>query len=275
MNKAKLSEMSDQHSQSFFGQNTGLLLNSTSKSDPYLFIRCIKRKTNGTWEKPSKGEGKVIKCALEEIVMILSVLDRKSLNWQSYHTYNDNKTAISFSWEDENAETLWINIGEYSKMLTFAQAEVLRLLLTHILDEKILFATNSYNDNLAITKGRSSSLKDFNYLTENENKYMKKADSYKNSQLENSFERNMNSVPQQTEKMISKAISNNTLFDDVSNIDGIISGESEKALLINFNSGKEIWIPKSTIHCQYSPKKNLAQKFLIDNWVLKRNKILS
>jgi hypothetical protein len=275
MNKAKLSEMSDQHSQSFFGQNTGLLLNSTSKSDPYLFIRCIKRKTNGTWEKPSTGEGKVIKCALEEIVMILSVLDRKSLNWQSYHTYNDNKTAISFSWEDENAKTLWINIGEYSKMLTFAQAEVLRLLLTHILDEKILFATNSYNDNLAITKGRSSSLKDFNYLTENENKYMKKADSYKNSQLENSFERNMNSVSQQTEKMISKAISNNTLFDDVSNIDGIISGESEKALLINFNSGKEIWIPKSTIHCQYTPKKNLVQKFLIDNWVLKRNKILS
>ena len=275
MKIAILSEMSDQHSQSFFGQNTGLLLNSTSKSDPYLFIRCIKRKTNGIWEKPSKREGKVIKCSLEEIVMILNVLDRKSLNWQSYHTYKDKKTAISFSWEDENAKTLWINIGEYSKMLTFAQAEIFRLLLNHILDEKIMFATNSYNDNLDITKERNNSLKEFNYLTENEDKCIIKGNSYNNIPLENVYERNINLVPGQTEKISSKARSNHTLFDDASNIDGIISGESEKALLINFNSGKEIWIPKSTIHCQYTPKKNLVQKFLIDNWVLKRNKILS
>jgi len=57
-------------------------------------------------------------------------------------------------------------------------------------------------------------------------------------------------------------------------IDGSINGETEKALLIKFiSSGQEMWIPKSTIHCQFSPRKNIEQSFLIDNWILKRNKI--
>ena len=61
----------------------------------------------------------------------------------------------------------------------------------------------------------------------------------------------------------------------MTHINGAIKGETEKALLITFDTGKEIWIPKSTIHCQYSPKKQFNQSFLIDNWILKRNKILT
>ena len=48
-----------------------------------------------------------------------------------------------------------------------------------------------------------------------------------------------------------------------------------KALLIQFNSGDELWIPKSTIHGEYVPKKNKDQKFLIDDWILKKNKIIT
>ena len=59
------------------------------------------------------------------------------------------------------------------------------------------------------------------------------------------------------------------------NIDGSIQGETKKALLIQFTSGDEIWIPKSTIHGKYIPKKNKDQKFLIDDWILKKNQILS
>ena len=66
--------MGDTHSKSFFGQNTGLIVSSSSKTDPYFFIRCIKKKPGGSWEKPSSGEGKVVKCSLDEIVMILEVL---------------------------------------------------------------------------------------------------------------------------------------------------------------------------------------------------------
>ena len=69
--------MTDKHNQSFFGQATGLTIQSGSKNDPYFFLKCIKKKNGGIWEKPSKGEGKTFKCSLEEMIMILQVLKRK------------------------------------------------------------------------------------------------------------------------------------------------------------------------------------------------------
>ncbi len=237
--------MGNEHNQSFFGQNTGLIINSPSIEEPFIFIRCIKRKSNGVWEKPSSGEGKVIKCTLDEIVMILQVLNRELLNWQSYHLYKDNKTPISFGWEDEKAKILWINIANYSKMLNFAQAEILRLLFTHILKEKIKFATSSNREN------------------------------FKSSINQNHINIDSNQSFNQNEKISTIINSEKKLLRELSNIEGIIKGETEKALLIDFNSGKENWIPKSTIHCQYNPKKKLSQKFLIDNWILNRNKIIS
>ncbi len=92
--------MVDKHSQSFFGQSTGLTLLSSSKSDSFIFFKCIKKKPDGSWVKPSLGEGKTIKCNLAEIVMILDVLQRNSDSWSSYHNFNDVKTQISFKWED-------------------------------------------------------------------------------------------------------------------------------------------------------------------------------
>ena len=67
--------MADTHNHIFFGQNTGLIISSSSKFDPYLYFRCIKKKTDGKWEKPSLGEGKVIKFTLEELILILKVLN--------------------------------------------------------------------------------------------------------------------------------------------------------------------------------------------------------
>ena len=54
---------------------------------------------------------------------------------------------------------------------------------------------------------------------------------------------------------------------------GTIISETKKALLIEFNPGNEIWIPKSTIHSTYVQHKNLHQQFLIDTWILKKNEI--
>lgn len=263
--------MGDNHSKSFFGQNTGILINSPSKSEPYFFIRCIKRKPDGVWEKPSNREGKVIKCTLEEIIMILQVLNRETLNWTSYHSYKDNKTPISFSWEDDKAKTLWINIADYSKMLNFAQAEILRLLLTHLLSEKIEFATisNMKNNSQKVTTNIVSSQIEDNLM--DDNSIISFKEDYEETQFEkisnNKFNQNTNnSYNTQQKKDDSK---------EISDIDGSIVGETAKALLINFNSGQELWIPKSTIHCQYNPARNLNQKFAIDDWILKRNKVLS
>jgi len=63
--------MTDQHNYSFFCQKTGLTVQSAPKNEPYMFLRFIKNKSDGEWEKPSKGEGKAIKFSLEEMVSIL------------------------------------------------------------------------------------------------------------------------------------------------------------------------------------------------------------
>ncbi|MFW9936565.1 MAG: hypothetical protein ACFFD5_02890 [Candidatus Thorarchaeota archaeon] len=241
--------MVESHSQSFFGQNTGLIISSFSKFEPYIFIRCIKKKADGKWQKPSENEGKLIKCSLEEIISILDVLNHKELKWQGIHSYKDNKTILSFSWEDENSDTFWINIGDYSKMLNLAQAELLRLLLSHILKEKIIFAT-SQNRECKNKRIKTSLPEDQLYF------------------LEDMCE---NDNDQGNEKL--KKISKNLTGKTTTNLNGKISKETNKAVLIKFESGKEIWIPKSSIHCHYIPRKNLMQKFLIDNWILKRNKI--
>jgi len=257
--------MGDSHYKSFFGQNTGLILNSSTKSDPFFFMRCIKKKPDGNWEKPSKGDGKVIKFSLEEAIMILQVLNRRLLNWKSYHTYKDNKTPISFSWEDEKAKTLWINIANYSKMLNFAQAEILRLLIAHLLNEKIEFATisNFKDSTKSIPKKEySNNLNHSNGLIEFEEDHSNGV--YEEINISTSDNNQFGSSSQN---------SNNNFSKKISQITGTLKGETAKALLINFETGQELWIPKSTIHSDYQSEKNINQKFVIDNWILKKNKI--
>lgn len=139
--------MTETHNYSFFGQKTGMIVQSSSQKDPYIFLKLLKKKESGAWEKLSKGEGKTIKFSLEEIVLILQVLKHETNSWSGYHKFKDNTTHISFAWQDETektkAKTLFVKIGHYPKMLNFAQAEVLKLLLMHILKEKIEFATIS------------------------------------------------------------------------------------------------------------------------------------
>lgn len=250
--------MGKNHSKGFFGQNTGLLINSASNSEPFFFIRCIKKNPDGAWEKPSRGEGRVIKCSLEEIVLMLEVLNRKCLNWSSYHTFNDIETQITFEWEDEQARTLWIKIDKYSKILNFAQAEILRRLLTHFLEEKIVHATVSSKDHI-----KNNSEKKMSY------------DKPGNDVLDDVMSDRLEHVPKKTRNIAFNDKNSRNFTKEEVNIEGSIQGETKKALLIQFNSGEELWIPKSTIRGKYMPKKNKGQKFLIDDWILKKNNIIS
>jgi hypothetical protein len=235
--------MVDRHSQSFFGQSTGLTLVSSSKSEQHIFLKCIKKKSDGSWEKPSLGEGKTIKCNLDEIVMILEVLNRNQDSWSSFHNFNDVKTQISFKWEDQKKQKLLVYIGKYSKMLNFAQTEIFRMLLKHLFEEKIEFATTP---NLRPSKKLGESSRD-------------------NKETDKS--RNSTSLPS-----VKESIERNE--NEVSNVNGIIEGETEKALLIQFEDAKEIWIPKSVIRSNYDSINEISQNFIIDNWILKKNNIL-
>ena len=235
--------MVDKHSQSFFGQSTGLTIRSSSKTEPFIFFKCIKKKSDGTWEKPSLGEGKTIKCNLDEIVMILDVLNRNRASWTSFHNFNDVKTQISFKWEDDTKQKLLIYIGKYSKMLKFAQIEIFRLLLKHILEEKIEFATV------------------LNFDAAN-----KEAIFLKNNNQTNQ------GTASKTLPIVAETVERNE--SEICQIKGVIEGETEKALLIQFNKDKEVWIPKSIIRSDFDTSvKDSTQDFLIDNWILKRNNI--
>jgi len=219
--------MVDKHSQSFFGQSTGMTILSSSRKDPYLFFKCIQKKPDGKWEKPSSGEGKTIKCNLDEIIMILQVLKKHEKEWSSFHNFKDSKTQISFKWDDKDEKRLMIRVGKYSKVLTFSQVELLRLLLKHILKEKIAYAT---------TSGPIGT-----------NKFPK-------------------------EKVNKPNESNDA---KTSQIEGLIKSSTEKALLIQFKGENDVWIPKSTIKSNYELKDDLNQTFLIDEWILRRNNLIS
>ena len=59
------------------------------------------------------------------------------------------------------------------------------------------------------------------------------------------------------------------------NIKAKIRAESPKALLISLDSGEEFWVPKSTVHSKYfSNNKSHYQNFIIDKWIVEKNKII-
>jgi hypothetical protein len=240
-------KMTDTHSQSFFGQSTGLIIQSSSKSEPYIFLRSIKRKPGSIWEKPSLGEGKTIRCSLDEMVMILRVLQRKVDSWSSYHTYKDKNTPISFSWENNNEDKLWINIGNYSKLLGIAQIEIFKLLLKHILKEKIEFATGS---------NKSHKKDSYSEGVQNSNNIQ--------SEISNI---NENSIVE------TSIIKTDGTDEEIIEIKGSIKAETEKALLLVFKSGYEAWFPKSTIHSRYKSDIGINQTFLANKWIIEKNKI--
>ncbi len=49
--------MVDKHLQNFFGNNTTMLVRSTSKGDPFIFLEFINKNGTGYWEEPLNGEG--------------------------------------------------------------------------------------------------------------------------------------------------------------------------------------------------------------------------
>lgn len=231
--------MVDKHNQSFFGQSTGMFIQSSSKSEPFIFLQFIKKKENGTWEKLSLKEGKTIKYNLEEIVMLLRVLEGKLRSWSTVHVFKEEKTPISISWEGE--AKLWFNVGDYPKMLNFAQIEILRRLIDHILQEKIEFATVSSSKNSNHTIATSP--------------------------IEST---NPMKLPEEDNIIIAEEID---LGDGIIKITGSIKGETEKALLININNGTESWFPKSVIKSTFNAENSAEQSFSVDSWFLEKNKI--
>ncbi|MFW9822944.1 MAG: hypothetical protein ACFFE4_08425 [Candidatus Thorarchaeota archaeon] len=196
-------------------------------------MKFIKKKGDGSWEKLSTREGKTIKLGLEEVIMILEVLKKKMKSWSTVHSFKEDKTQISVSWEGESK--IWFNVGDYPKMLTFAQIEILKLLIVHLLKEKIEFATTSDIPKIQVNTEKS--------------------------------------VPKKQGVLELTVIEEIDSDNKLQKVEGTIAGETEKAVLLKLSNGAENWFPKSTIKSQYSLEKETSQTFLIDSWIIERNKI--
>ena len=94
--------MADYHTKTFFGQKKGLIVTSPAKKLPHIFLSNINRKGDGSWEKPSKKEGKTVRLSIEEIICILEVLHKRSANWRGSHVFKERKTEIYVGWESED-----------------------------------------------------------------------------------------------------------------------------------------------------------------------------
>jgi hypothetical protein len=217
-----------------------MFIQTSSKTDSFIFLRFIKKKNDGTWEKWSNGEGKTIKCGLEEIVMMLEVLKKNRKTWSTVHNFKEEKTPISVNWEGDSK--VWFNVADYPKMLSFTQIEILKMLLSHILEEKIIYST-----------------------IPDANKSFSKSNSKRPSRVLEPLKDSNDGL------MIKEELNRGKT---VKKMEGNITGETDKALKVAIENGDDIWIPKSTIKSQYDVETTTKQIFLIDSWFLEKNNLL-
>ena len=59
------------------------------------------------------------------------------------------------------------------------------------------------------------------------------------------------------------------------NVQGKIIAETKKAVRLQFKSGQEHWIAKSTITSKFSSQQDTFQPFSIQSWVLEKNNIIA
>lgn len=206
--------MVEYHNKAFFGSKVGMFFDSGSWTSPFFYLKFIKKRDNDMWEKPSLREGKSIKFSLEDAALILRVLKREELSWNTVHVYKNNKTRISFQWEEGNKERLHVNGGDYHKMLNYAEIKVFKLLLEHVFGEKIVRST--------VISRNGGSKKPVGVQSEGKN----------------------------PELIVTEEIT----------IGGVCKGETEKALLIEFEGARQIWIPKSTIRSGFDPRSVAVQQ---------------
>ena len=238
--------MADYHTKTFFGQKKAVILTSPAKTVPYIFLSCIIKKQDGSWESLSSQEGKTVKMSIEEIICILEVLNKKSANWRGTHVFKERKTEIYVGWESEAREVIRIKIGDYVKKLRFPSLNLFILMLEHILSEKVEFATSGTFDT---TEEQNEDEGQYGVFSE-------RITARDGLQIVETTEYGVSVGPVQ--------------------INANIKVESPKALLITLDSGEEFWIPKSTIHNTYDTvQKKKLQKLLVDKWIIEKNKIIN
>jgi hypothetical protein len=194
---------------------------------------------------------------MRELVFILRVLSREAKKWTTMHEFQNRATNFHLEWTAN--DILKFIAQNYTVELDYGQAKILKMLLKHILEEKVIHATSSEGSPKEKYRQEPSTL------------------IVKEEEVSNSATKTQ---PEPPKKRNSKKSQDNQKAprekdeNERTEIKGAIERETAKALLINFGGENAQWIPKSTIHSQFSKEKGIEQKFLIDNWVLEKNNVI-
>ena len=132
----------ERHQKSFFGQKVGLIFDSGDWTHDSSYFTFVRKKEDGTWEKPSKREGRKIKLNLGELIMLEKVLTGTIPKWSTVHRFKEQSTSITVNRKSDSTQNeVWINITGYAKSLRSPETDILGMILKHIIKEKIVRAT--------------------------------------------------------------------------------------------------------------------------------------
>ena len=256
----------DQHNLSFFGQKTAVIVMSTSKSEPHVMVKCIKKKNNNEWEKPSQNEGKYVKFSLRELIQFHAVLIREMKEFSTFHKFKDQSTSIRIAWDEYDTNLLWINIGEYSRPISFPDTELLKRFLAHLIEEKIEFATGllvpenaEENSNQGRKRYSQKRVSSRSY----ESPVSKAPRSYESSSPNPEKQEFTSQKPRSSKRYSSKKPE-----AEVLTIEGKIEQVREKALLLRMTDNTTKWFPRSLIQSDYDTENSGLQSFRVPSWVM-------
>ncbi len=274
----------DHHRQSFFGQKTGLLLDSANIADPFIYIRFLQKKPTGQWEKPSLKEGKSIKLNLLELIQILRVLSSNSSKWTTVHKFGDENTSISV--EHAN-NTVNFYVSGYNKYFKFPETKLFMDLLQHIYNEKIEKATGGNHPGTSVAQ-RSNILSNTsqNQPVQSYVPKEKAPSALQSSKIDSHSERLQQlkntpvDYPEELDAIVNSSVSSPTNQftpeewfnalqhkDDFRLVPGDIIRQSSKATAFQILGRSEIWVPNS---CVDNVNDNSTQGLWIKEWFLKK-----
>ena len=257
------------HNFSFFGQKAGLLLDSAEINQPCLYLRFLKKKKDGSWEKTSQGEGKNIKLNLLEMIAILRIFRTQNTKWSTVHKFGEDTTSITV--ENKN-NIISFMISGYAKQLKFPESELFTDLLDHIYKEKIINATISNLNG----KNKERKLQGIQPSNNRESKIQNLSDAPIPEYPEEINEKSEKITENQEDKKKNIEIDPEQWYnslktnEDFKLIPGAINEERAKAVSFHIADLTNIWVPNSCI----DPNQNLSKEGIwVKDWFLRKKMV--
>lgn len=273
------------HRKSFFGQKTGMVISSRDWAEPFIMLTFIKKKgmSGNEWEKYV--EGKTLKINLVELAAIRDVVRGAKPMWKTFHKYNGSGTPIEVRWENDKQETVIFSAGGYMRPVPWPESVVLSALLDHIFAEKIQYATSPQG------APEAPSAEELPEETDNptpppivEESLLEKIP-HKSKTREAPTPASTNTTPELAMATKNVKHESETGENDVSPLDAyvpdgimvkprVVPSVTEKAVCMENEAGRKIWVPKSAIlgEAPIAPTES-PSSYALKGWFVKKKEI--